>query len=347
MKVIILAGGKGSRLWPFSKEEYPKQFLKFQGEKTLLEITLDRLSNFVSMQDIVISTNSAYKQIIEKSLAVKPNILIEPDRKNTAPAICFALKYFEEKLKMNESEPVLVIPSDHLINPQTRFLSYLFSAVQIAVSYEYFITFGIKPKRAETGYGYIQVKEEQIDKHHLVESFIEKPPLRQAKKYLENKKYVWNSGMFLFTPKLFWKELKRYCPEVCSIAEKGFETMKSHFSKMPNISIDYALMENTNKILVSLMDVEWIDVGSWDSVYEMMPKDRNQNVKVGNVVDVDTKNSLIIGRKRLISTVGLKDIIFVETEDTIFLAKKGKSQDIKKLIEKLKLLRLKGHGKKR
>lgn len=347
MKVIILAGGKGSRLWPFSKEEYPKQFLKFQGEKTLLEITLDRLSKFVSMKDILISTNEAYKKIIEKTLSEKPNILVEPERKNTAPAICFALKYFEDYLGLDEDEPILVIPSDHLINPQDRFLSYLLSSIKMITFQEFFITFGVEPKRAETGYGYIKVGDKLEDNHHFVEAFVEKPSLKKAKQYLLDGKYMWNSGMFLFTRNLFWKELQIHCPEMFSVAEKGFEIMKQNFSSMPNISVDYALMEKTDKMLVSLMDIEWIDIGSWDSVYEIMPKDCNQNVKIGNVVDIDTKNSLIIGKKKLISTIGLKDIIFIETDDTIFLAKKGKSQDMKRLIEKLKLLSLKSYGKNR
>ncbi|MGD2169757.1 MAG: mannose-1-phosphate guanylyltransferase [Chlamydiota bacterium] len=336
MKLIILAGGKGKRLWPFSKETFPKQFLKFEEDGSLLQKTIQRFSSILSEKDIVISTNEAYAVLVKKQLgSLTPHIVVEPEGKNTAPAIALSVKYIQEKMNLEPNEPILVIPSDHFIEPEEVFLSYLFKASNSKGSKGYLITFGIKPTRAETGYGYIE-SGSKIDKSiYQVERFIEKPPLKAAKQYIRETNFYWNSGMFLFSLATFSKELEKYAPDIFQQFLSSFETMQSNFSNMPSISFDFALMEKTTRALVCPMDVNWSDVGSWDSVYDVMPKDLNQNVKIGNVVTIDTKNSLIIGNKKLVSTLGLKDIIFIETDDAIFLSKKGKSQEVRKVVNQL------------
>ncbi|PIS00775.1 MAG: mannose-1-phosphate guanylyltransferase/mannose-6-phosphate isomerase [Chlamydiae bacterium CG10_big_fil_rev_8_21_14_0_10_35_9] len=341
MKLIILAGGKGKRLWPFSKDTFPKQFLKFEEDGSLLQKTIQRFSSILSEKDIVISTNESYAILVKKQLgSLAPHIVVEPEGKNTAPAIALSVKYIQEKMNLEPNEPILVIPSDHFIEPEEVFLSYLFKVSNSPASKDCLITFGIKPTRPETGYGYIE-SGSKIDKSiYQVERFIEKPPLKAARKYICESNFYWNSGMFLFSLATFSKELEKYAPDIFQQFLSSFETMQSNFSNMPFISFDFALMEKTTRALVCPMDVSWSDVGSWDSVYDVMPKDLNQNVKIGNVVAIDTKNSLIIGNKKLVSTLGLKDIIFIETDDAIFLSKKGKSQEVKKLVNKLSNLDL-------
>ena len=198
------------------------------------------------------------------------------------------------------------------------------------------MTFGVRPDKPETGYGYIEIQP--TDNTHVcnVLNFVEKPSVEKAEEYLRSGNFLWNSGMFAFSIQTFWGELEKHAPEIFQQVKKPFVQMTTDFGQMPEISIDYAVMEASKNLMAIPLNVKWSDIGSWDSVFDVMGKDENQNVKIGNIYDVDTKNSLIYGGKRLISTMGLEDVIIIETEDALFLGKKGGSQDVKKIVEELK-----------
>lgn len=339
MKCVILAGGSGTRLWPFSRNAFPKQFMHFGDGESLLQKTVKRFYNTLSVKDILILTNQAYYHLVKNQLsAIDPalvsQILVEPEKKNTAPAICLAVKYLQDVLGADKEECVLISSSDHIISPEKVFLDAVIKGEKIAKSGHHVI-FGIRPHKPETGYGYIKSGEAQAGVCH-VEEFVEKPDYATAQSYLLSGQYLWNSGIFLFQIDAFEKEIAAFCPEIATLSSRSFEEMVSEFSEMPDISIDCALMEQSKNTKVIPLDVAWSDVGSWDSVYEMLDKDQNQNVKIGNVLDIDTKNCLIMGNKRLISTIGIEDLLVIETEDALFIGRKGESQRVKNLVEELK-----------
>jgi mannose-1-phosphate guanylyltransferase/mannose-6-phosphate isomerase len=338
MKVVILAGGSGTRLWPFSRRSFPKQFLHFGDQKTLLQKTVLRFIETVSPSDILVMTNQDYFHLVKSQLdPIDPRlqVFVEPEKKNTAPAIYLAVKFLQEKWNVDPNESFVVSSSDHMISPEKVFLEALKGAEPL-VDQGHHVIFGIRPHQPETGYGYIKVQEVKGSGAWKVERFVEKPDYALAQEYVLSGSYLWNSGIFLFQVQTFLDEIDRFCPQIGEIGKEGLQQTISRFSKMPDISIDYALMEKTSKAMVVPLEVSWSDVGSWDSVYEGLEKDQNQNVKVGNVVDIDTKNCLIMGGKRLISTIGLEDLLIIETEDALFIGKKGESQKVKGLVEELK-----------
>ncbi|KAA0257326.1 mannose-1-phosphate guanylyltransferase/mannose-6-phosphate isomerase [Deferribacter autotrophicus] len=339
MYSIILAGGSGSRLWPLSRRKFPKQFLKLTDDETLLQKTVKRNLFFSEKEDIVIVTNQDHsffvKSQVQTKLGEKVNVLDEPVGKNTAPAIALGIKYIQEKLHGKLNDPVFISPSDHIISPASEFADYVKTAEKFAKN-GYIVTFGVVPTKPETGYGYIN-KGEKIDENcYKVKQFVEKPDLETAKKYLESGNYLWNSGMFMFSIETFIEEIEKYEPKIYDIFTSSFEDMIENFHKMPEISIDYAIMEKSNKVVVIPINITWSDIGSWDSVYEVMPKDENKNVIQGNVVSKNSKNSLIIGSKRLLCTVGVEDLIIADTDDAILIAKKGYSQQVKDIVELLR-----------
>ncbi len=338
MHILILAGGGGTRLWPLSRNAFPKQFLHFGDQESLLQKTVSRFLHAPRTKSISISTNAQCAPLVKQQLAKIPGseniyIIIEPLRKNTAPAIAFAVKYLQEELSLSDRERVLVLPSDHLIEPEEVFLQAL-QIIEPLVS-THLVLFGIAPTKPETGYGYIQIGETFVNQAHRVKRFVEKPNHTLASAYLASGDYAWNAGMFAFSIQLFWQQLAIYAPDIFRLCQPSIDHIRSHFDEMPDISFDYGILEKTPQILVCPLLVNWSDVGCWDSVYDVMKKDSNQNVKFGNVLDLDTKNSLIIGGKRLITTIGLENMIIVETDDAIFIGKKGESQKVKQLVQSL------------
>lgn len=340
MKVIILTGGSGVRLWPLSKDSFPKQFLHFGDGESLLQKTLKRIEKYPGVEEIVLSTNGSYAHLvklqIEKlGLLNRCHILIEPQQKNTAPAIALAVKYLEEKIGTKANESILVLPSDHFISPENQFHEYLKNG-ESAAKNRHIVLFGVRPHKPETGYGYISLGPLLQKGMHAVSKFCEKPDLKTATEYFLTKNFLWNAGIFIFTPETFWNEMGKHAPEIYRASENGLDSFLMHFQYLSNISIDYALMEKSQNVVVCPMNLAWSDVGSWDNVYEIMEKDQYRNVTIGNVVGIDTEDSLIIGGKKLISTIGLKDMLIVETDEAIFIAQKGHSQKVKALIAKLK-----------
>ena len=337
---IILAGGSGSRLWPLSRELYPKQLLNLNSDKSLLQSTFERLEGFMPKDNIVSITNTKHTSNVRmqlSELSSKVNLLSEPVSKNTAPAIALAVKFIMQK---SNSDPVIiVVPSDHLIENQDKFLSTVKKGERLAEA-GYIVTFGIKPDYPETGYGYINTSDELQD-GFKVKEFVEKPDLETAKQYLKAGTYYWNSGIFMFKASTLIQEIEKLVPEIANISNeidftKSDEIPFIKFDKMPNISIDYAVMEKSDKIALVKLESDWNDLGSWQSIYDVSQKDKNGNVFVGHVLDKDSKNSFVYSSSKLVATIGLEDTVIVETEDAILACKKDKTQDVKYIYNTLK-----------
>lgn len=337
---IILAGGSGSRLWPLSRELYPKQLLSLNSDKSLLQATFDRLNSFIPAENILSITNTKHAPNVKLQLENISNnvqVLSEPLSKNTAPAIAVATKFIMQK----EEDPIiLVVPSDHLIKNIKKFTETVENGEKLAQE-GYIVTFGIEPEYPETGYGYINILKQPILNGFKVKEFVEKPDIKTAKKYIEAKTYFWNSGIFMFKASTMLEELKKYTPEIFNTLEElDFSTSDqieyNLFNKMPNISIDYAVMEKSDKIALVKLESDWNDLGSWQSIYDISTKDQNNNVFKGHVLDEGSKNSLVYASSKLVATIGLENIVLVETEDAILACNKNKTQEVKKIFDTLK-----------
>ena len=337
---IILAGGSGSRLWPLSRELYPKQLLNLISDKSLLQSTFERLTNCMQKDEILSITNTKHSANVRMQLAQQtenPKALSEPVSKNTAPAIALATKYIMQET--GEDPVILVVPSDHLIQDKEHFLSTVKKGEKLAEE-GYIVTFGIKPNYPETGYGYINTLK-PLDIGFKVKEFVEKPNLETAEKYLKAGTYYWNSGIFMFKASTMIAEIEKNAPEIAKIAQNVDFTKSSdipfvEFDKMPSISIDYAVMEKSDKIALVALESDWNDLGSWQSIYDVSKKDENNNVFIGHVIDEGSKNSFVYASSKLVTTIGLEDTVIVETEDAILACKKDRTQDVKHIYETLK-----------
>lgn len=329
---LILAGGSGSRLWPLSRELYPKQLLNIQNTESLLQATFDRLKEYVEPQNIVSLTGVKHYSNVRYQLSAiteNPVVLSEPISKNTAPAIVLGTKYVME---ISKSDPIiLVVPSDHMIKDVKGFIETIKEGEKLALEGK-IVTFGIKPTYPETGYGYI---------NSVTNKFVEKPSEELAKKYLEDGNYYWNGGIFMFKASVLIEEAAKCAPKIYETL-KNFDFSSSNeipfteYDKMPNISIDYAVMEKSDKVAMVVLNSDWNDLGSWKSIYDVSKKDEDGNVKIGHVLDEGSKNSLVYSSSKLVATIGLEDIILVETEDAVLACKADKSQDVKKIFDTLK-----------
>lgn len=343
MYALIMAGGHGTRFWPLSREMMPKQMLKIVGSNTMIQDTVQRILPLVPLNHLYIATNEKHAENIDTQLKeiskIKSNInfIVEPMGKNTAPAIAVAATYINE---IDPESIMVVLPADHVIQKKTEFLELLKQAERLAAQ-GYLVTFGIKPTRPETGYGYIKAGKKTFAGFN-VDKFTEKPNLKTAQKYLKNPKYFWNGGIFVWQTKTILQEIKKYLPSLYEkldflrSAPNQEEALKNFYSEIKPISIDYGIMEHTNKAVVIPADISWNDIGSWAAIDEVVEKDLNGNIIAGNVVDINSQNSIIYGGKELVATIGLNNMVVVSTDDAILICPKNKSQEVKNVVDKIK-----------
>lgn len=338
MKVIILAGGGGTRLFPLSRDCYPKQFLHVIGNKSLLAQTVERFLGLVEAKDIVIVTNAKYIFHVQAELkvvnATQAHIITEPMGRNTAPAIALAQAYCQDKLACDDDEVLFVSPSDHLIKPIEAFQQLIKQAEKVAK--HNIVTLGIKPTKAETGYGYIEADKQIKENAQKVLSFKEKPNLATAKAYVKSGNYYWNGGMFMFSIATMQSELQKHMPDITNITAHGFDYTEANFAKMPDISIDYAVAEKSHKMMmVPMQNIYWNDIGSFDAIAEVLA-DKQNNVFIGDTLTENCKDTMVIGDTRLIAGIDLDNLVIVDTPDALLVAKKGESQKVKHVVNKLK-----------
>lgn len=343
---IILSGGAGTRLWPLSWGDHPKQFLPLVSERTMIQETLLRLKG-LELGSPVISCGEGHRFMVAQQIGEvshkKPVILLEPMAKNTAPAIAAACC---AAMKQDKDAVVIVLPSDHVIADVPAFQTAVMTAAKEAQKGS-LVTFGIVPTFPATGYGYVKAAGEEKDGAFTLEKFVEKPCLEKAQEYLASGQYAWNSGMFVFKASVFLDELKIYSPEMAELSVAAFEKAtvetdfirldKDSFEKIKGDSIDYAVMEKTSKGMIVKLNAGWDDVGSWSALYDISKKDGNMNVIKGDdVIALDTTSSYIRGGKRTIATIGLDNVVIVDSDDALLVAAKGKIQDVKKIAEAIK-----------
>ena len=340
---VILSGGSGSRLWPLSRKNKPKQFLTLFNDSSMFQSTLTRLNGLDSLEPPLIVCNNEHRFMVAEQLqeiGLDANgIILEPCARNTAPAIALAAL----KAMDNGEDPLLLIlAADHLISDVAAFHKAIEQA-QILAEQDKLVTFGIQPQSAHTGYGYIEAEEKS--QPSSVKRFIEKPDLATAESYLSAGNFFWNSGMFLFKASAYIKELARFSPEMLSACKQSLEKAvidldfvrvdPELFEQSPSDSIDYAVMEKTDKAMVVPLDAGWSDVGSWSSLWEAFSRDADQNVLIGDVLVEDVHNAYIHSENRLVTVLGLDDVIVVETHDAVMVAHKDQAQKVKTIVEEL------------
>lgn len=336
VKVLILAGGEGERLWPLSRSDYPKQFIELKDGTSLLKETIIRLLKKFRPEDIYILANVSISHLVQMHVdechpCLKKNILWEPEKRNTGPALILAMKFFEERSE-SENEVFLVCPSDSYISNPDVFLQSLDKAESLAYSGQ-IVIFGVAPHRAETGYGYIKV-----NKNYEVKQFIEKPNMPDAEKFVEDGNYLWNCGIFLFTLKTFYENLRKQAPKVYDVAKLSYEELGLNFSLLPKMSFDDVLTKKSEGLSVIPMDLIWSDLGSWEGLYDISQKDNFGNVLVGDVTCFDSQDNLLYGTAKPIVTTSIEDLLVIDTPDILFIGSRNqKENNIKTILEGLRL----------
>ena len=347
MIAMILAGGTGTRLWPYSRVMTPKQFLNLGStHESLFQETCRRVKSIVSTENIYVVGSDQHENELKHQISqILPNfcdenLLIEPQSRNTAPAILWGIIQIN---KINSKEPVVILASDHLIKNSKNFIKALENGEELA-NYGYIVTFGICPEKPETGYGYIKAGD-PICNGFSVEEFVEKPDRDTAEYYFKSSKYFWNASIFMATTETWLNEFNDLAPELYAAFDKekincedinSPKIIKGIYQSIKSESVDYALLEKSKKVAVLPVEIDWSDVGSWESLFHVSEKDSHQNAIRGNVITLNTNNSLIFSTKKLVTSIGVENLIIVETDDALLVCDMKRSQDVKKLVETLK-----------
>lgn len=342
---VILSGGSGTRLWPLSRKQYPKQYLPLVDENTLLQETILRLNGLDNLADPIVVCNVDHRFLVAEQCQQigieKPTILLEPVGRNTAPAIAAAAL---QSLRQSDDVVLLVLSADHVIQDVEAF----HQAVNIANSQAKegkLVTFGIVPTEANTGYGYIKSLKENTGGAHKVEQFVEKPDLETAQSYLDQGNYLWNSGMFMFQASVLMRELTKHSSSIVKAIKVAVDSAvqdydfirldKQAFESSDSDSIDCALMEKSNNVVVVPLDAQWNDVGSWSALYDIGMKDNNGNVIKGDVITQDTVNTYINANHHMVATIGVQDLVIVDTPNATLVSTQDKAQEVKKIVQQL------------
>lgn len=327
---LIMAGGKGTRFWPLSTEKKPKQFLNLVGDSTMIQMTVNRVLSIIPIERIFICTGEKYISFIKEQLPNLPekNIIIEPEGRNTAPCIALSSIIINRYYK---DASILVLPSDHLIEKKDEFINIIIEANKFILNKpESILTLGIKPDRAETGYGYIKFLKEENKSILKVERFVEKPNEKVAKEYLEEGSYLWNSGMFLWKASYIISQIKKYIPNTYEALreledlplDKMQEFINKNYRNTDSISIDYAVLEHSKSIYVIPSDIGWDDIGTWKAVERYKEKDFDDNIVTDNVKIIKSKSNMIMNNQKRVVLIGIEDVMALETEDSIFIVDK-------------------------
>ena len=340
---VIMAGGVGKRFWPQSRRATPKQLLNIAGENSMLRMTVDRLKQVTEVEQIMIVTNSDQEMAIRNEIQELPvaNILIEPEGKNTAPAIGLAAIMIQKR----DPDAVMgVFPADHYIEDVTAFTGFINQGIAVASSMMGLVTFGVIPTRPATGYGYIQyhARTEPDEPVFAVKAFAEKPDFNTANLFLKSGDFLWNSGMFVWHVDAILKSFQEFLPEIWdslenikrAIGEPVFDSVLTvEWATLRSISIDYGVMEKAKNVFVVEVDFAWNDVGSWDAVHEMSDKDEHGNVSKGDVLYHDAKNNLIYAEGKTVAIMGLDDLVVIDTEDALLIIPRGQTEKVKELVD--------------
>ena len=325
-----MGGGIGSRFWPYSRKNLPKQFLDFFGTgQTLLQLTYNRYKKVVPEDHIFVVTNVLYKELVQKQLphVAEDHILLEPTRRNTAPCIAWASLYIQ---RLNPEANIIVAPSDHLILKETEFVESLTKGLEFVAKSPQLLTLGIKPNRPETGYGYIQIDGHEDGDFYKVRTFIEKPELEFAKVFIESGEFYWNSGIFLWNVQTILEAFNEIMPEISQRVQQGEEG----FASCPNISIDYGIMEKASNVYVQLCDFGWADLGTWISLHEVSPKDTQKNVSInGDMLLYNCSDNMIaVPEGKLVVLQDLDGYLVADTENVLLVCKKDDENAIRKYV---------------
>ena len=341
---VILSGGSGTRLWPLSRKQYPKQYLTLVGENTMLQETILRLEGIDNLVDPIIVCNAEHRFLVAEQCqqigVTNPIILLEPVGRNTTPAITAAALQV-----LNDKDAILlVLPADHVIQNVNVFHQAIDAAIEQAKN-DKLVTFGIVPTDANTGYGYIKSAQDENNGVYMVEAFVEKPDLKMAESYLAQGNYLWNSGMFMFKASILIDELNAQSPDIVSAVKDAVDKAEQDldftrlneeaFASSASVSIDYALMEKSDNVTMVPLDAGWNDIGAWGALYNVSNKDNDGNVIKGDVITQDTTNSYISANHHMVATIGVDDLIIVDTPDATFIASKDKAQEVKSIVEAL------------
>lgn len=332
---VIMAGGIGSRFWPYSRKDKPKQFLDFFGAgHTLLQLTFDRYKRIIPPENIFVITNIQYEGLVKEQLPElnEDRILLEPTRRNTAPCIAWASQKIQS---LNPDANIVVAPADHLILKESEFIEAVQKGLEFVASEPQLLTLGIKPNRPETAYGYIQIADEKLGEFHKVKTFVEKPQLEFAQVFVESEEFYWNSGIFLWNVKTILDAFDRIMPEISSKVSEG----KEGFTSSPNISIDYGIMEKAENVYVQICDFGWADLGTWGSLHDALPKDLHRNVIIkGQTLLYDCKNSIIaLPKGKLAVLQGLEDYLVADTDNVLLVCRKDDESTIRRYVNDVQI----------